>query len=187
MVTKMTAWLCLAPFLKTGEPLHLADISRKLKKNHTSVRKHLNLIEKQGVLIKQIKGRLTLYSLNASNPLIIDYLVLAEKENLIKKCRESLLLNEVVSFLHQNLNENNKALIFGSSAEDIKKANDIDIIITEKINFEGKIKDFEKRFNIEIHLINVKSLSAVSESLKKEVFEKHLIIQGSEEVIKWLI
>ncbi len=187
MVKKGTIWADLEPFINSREFLHLADLSRKLKKPHPTLRKHLLFFEKQGILTKEIKGRLTLYKLNFSNPLIIDYISLAEKEKLLEKCKNNLVLKELVDFLHKTLDEENKALIFGSSTENIKNANDIDLIITGKIKFKEKIKDFEKKFGLEIHLINVENLKGINEALKKEIIKKHLIVQGSEEIIKWLI
>lgn len=176
----------MEPFLYTREYLHLAEISKKLKKPHSSVRKYLNFFEKKGILIKDLKGRLTLYKLNINSPIIIDYLTLVEKEKLIKQCNKDLLINELTSFLHNNLNESNKALIFGSATIDTKKSNDIDLLITGKIN-EDIINKFEKKFNVKIHLINVKNLKTITQSLKTEIMKKHLIIQGSEKIIKWLI
>jgi len=187
MVKIVTKWAYLEPLLYAGEALHLEEVSKKLKKNHSAVRKYLNYFEGQGILNKKIKGRLTTYNINLSHPLIIDYIVLVEKEKLVNKCRTDLIINELVGFLHSLINENNKALIFGSSAIDSKKANDIDLLITGKINFEKDLKLFEKKFNIKIHLINTSSLESINESLRKEITGKHLIIQGSEEIIKWLI
>lgn len=187
MVKNITIWSYLEPFIGTLEFLHLAEISRKLNKNHSIVRKYLNFLESHGILEKKIKGRLTMYKLNTASPLIIDYLVLAEKEKLITLCRKELILNELVGLLHSRLTENNKALIFGSSAINIRKAGDIDLLITGKTNIEKELNQFENKFNAKIHLINVKDLKTVTEGLRKEIMAKHIIIQGSEEITKWLI
>ncbi|MBU2523397.1 MAG: helix-turn-helix domain-containing protein [Nanoarchaeota archaeon] len=186
MDNKITKWSVLEPLLQQDN-LHLREISRILKKPHASLRKHLSSFEKEGIVRKEIKGRMTFYRINYSNSLIIDYLTIVEKERLVYKCKREPLINELVSFLHQYLKEENRALIFGSSVNDFKKANDIDLIITGKIDFEKKLIDFEKKFNLKVHLINVKDLNEIKEGLKIEVKKKHLIIQGSEEVIKWLV
>jgi hypothetical protein len=55
------------------------------------------------------------------------------------------------------------------------------------VNFESKLKELEKRLSIEIHLMNTKDLNYITPTLKKEIFAKHLIIQGCEEITKWLI
>lgn len=183
----MTIWSYLEPLLYSREYLHLADISKRLGKPHSTVRKYLNLFEKQGILSKETKGRLTMYRLNLSSPLLVDYLVLTEKEKVVNKCRKDLVIREIVSFLHGNLNEGNLALIFGSATEDARKANDIDILVTGKTGLEDKMKNLEKRLGVNIHLIGVKNLETVTKTLRTEIMKKHLIVQGSEEIVKWLI
>jgi hypothetical protein len=185
MVNKLTIGAYLEPFLYNRDFMHLSDLARKVRKNHTVVRLYMNELEKKGILEKKIIGRLTMYKLKPS-AVLIDYLVLAEKENLIAKCQKDLILKEIVGFVHNNLNEENKSLIFGSATIDSRKAGDIDLIITGKINFESKLKELEKRLNIEIHLINPKDLNSITLTLKNEIYAKHLIIQGCEEIVKWL-
>ncbi len=177
MVQNETRWLYLKPFTQTKEFLHLADISRQLKEPHPTVRKYLNSFEKEGLLIKDIKGRLTLFKLNRDHPLIIDYLTIIEKEVLIKRCKKNLIINEIVSNCHIG-----NTLIFGS-ASNSNKFNDIDLLTTSEINKTN----IEEKINKKIHIIKVKSLNEVNNSLKNEIFKKHLIINGSEEIIKWLL
>ena len=186
MVKIITKWLYLEPFVKTDEWLHLADVSRQLKEPHPTVRNYLNYFEKKALLIKQVKGRLTIYRLNKNNPLLIHYLVLVEKERLIAAC-EDLLIQEFVSFLDKHIDENTKVILFGSSVENSRKAEDLDLIISGDVDFKDKLKDFEDKFNKKIHLINVKNLHDITDTLKKEIIKKHIIINGVEEVIKWLI
>ena len=185
MVKNITIWTLLEPLLYSEEYLHLEEIARKLKKNHSSLRKYLNFFEKERILEKKIKGRLTMYKINYSNPHILNYLTLIEKERLIEKCKKDLLLNEVVNFLQSKLGDDNLGLIFGSAVLDAKKANDLDLLIKGKISFEKE--QFEKKFNVKFHIINVVNLSQVNESLKKEIKNKHLVVYGSEEMIRWLI
>jgi hypothetical protein len=183
MVNKLTTWSFLEPLLYSQEFLHLAEISRELKSPHATVRKHLNEFEKQGVVIKKTKGRLTLYKINGENLLLFDYLALSEKEKLVRKCQESLILKEIVSFLHKL--ENKEILLFGSIIAS-KKANDIDVLIIRE-PAKDKIKDFEKKFNLKFHIIDLKLLKEVTKTLKEEIIKKHLIIQGSETIIKWML
>ena len=186
MVKKISILFILEPLLYSQEFMHLADISRKLKMPHTTLRKYLNNFEKIGVVIKQIKGRLTMYKLNYSNPLITDYLQVIEKEKLLRKCNESTLLKEIVLFIHENENENN-ILIFGSAVEDIKKANDIDLLITGKNNMGDKIKLLEKKLNLEFHIIKVKKLEEINKALKNEIINKHIIVEGIGQIVKWML
>ncbi|MFW5846579.1 MAG: hypothetical protein ACOCUU_00325 [Nanoarchaeota archaeon] len=181
MVKKVTKWTFLEPFLRTSEELHLLDISRQLRENHATVRNYLNDFEKIGILEKRNKGRLTLYRLIKENPLIIDYLCLAEKDKLIRKTKDNNILKELVSLLHKETNK--PTIIFGSAVEDLKKANDIDILTTGNLDEE----ELEKIIRRKIHLVKISSLNKVTDSLKNEILKKHLIINSSEEVLKWLV
>jgi DNA-binding transcriptional ArsR family regulator len=186
MVIKVTID-ALEPFLaKPEEKLHLADISCKIKTPHPTARQWLNDLEKKGVLYKEHKGRLTLYSLKKDLPCLTDYLVIAEKKKLIRKCEESLILKEAVNYLEQSLPENTKALIFGSAAENPAKAEDIDLLIIGKCD-EAGIRRLGRKLDKEIHLISTKSLEQVTSALKHEIIAKHLLIKGSEDIIRWMI
>ena len=106
-----------------------------------------------------------------------------EKEKLIKRCNEELLLKEIVEFMHRF---SNPILIFGSSVYSLKNAKDVDLLIIGKFKKE-ELKKLEEKLNIRFHVINVKNLKMINEALKKEIKRKHLIINGSEVFIKWLI
>ena len=183
MVNNITTLLVLEPLLFKEEWAHLAEISRELKIPHPTARIHLNNFEKEGVVLKQIKGKLTLYKLNYDNPLIIDYISLVEKNKLINRCSKEVLLKEIASFLHKF---NNSIIIFGSASINLKTANDIDLIIIGDFD-KFRFKDFEKKHDIKFHLINLEKLEEINENLKREIKNKHLIIQNSEGIIKWML
>lgn len=184
MVRKLTKtrYFYIEPFLTTREQLHLLEISRILKENHSTTRNYLNKFEKQGLLKKQEKGKLTLYSLNFDSPLLIDFLVLAEKEKLTKKMQENSVFKELIYDLHKQTNKT--TLMFGSATKDFNKSNDIDILSLDK-NLD--VKFLEKKFNLEIHFNYVNSLKNLTKTMKQEILKKHLIINNSEEVVKWLL
>jgi len=185
MVKKLTILKVIEPFLiRPHEKLHLAFISREIKEPHPTVRQWLNTLEKKGVLKKQIKGRLSMYSLNLENVNIIDFLTIAEKNKLIEFCDKYLKLKELVHVIHSL--ENIEALIFGSASEDFNKAEDVDLLIIGDSD-KKKIKEFINRFNKEIHIVNLSNLNKVSTSLKEEIIKKHLILRGSEEIIRWML
>ena len=183
MVKNITTLSVLEPLLFKEEWIHLAEISRELKMPHPTARIHLNNFEKEGVVIKQIKGKLTMYKLNYFNPNIIDYIILIEKSRIIKKCSKDLLLKEIISFLYK---QDNQILIFGSASVSLKDANDIDIIIIGEFN-RNTFKEFEKKHGIKFHLIHLNKLEDISPALKEEIKKKHLIIQDSEKIIKWML
>ena len=183
MVNNITTLSGLEPLLYKQEWIHLAEISRELKMPHPTARIYLNEFEKQGVVVKQTKGRLTLYKLNYSSPLIIDYIILVEKNKLINKSSKEVLLKEIVSFLHDI---NNPAIIFGSASLNLKNASDIDLIIMGNFD-KHSFKEFEKKHDIKFHFINLNKLEEINLSLKEEIIKKHLIIQDSEKIIKWML
>lgn len=187
MVKKITILQVLEPFLsKPKEKLHLAEISREIKEPHPTVRLWLNFLEKKGILKKEFKGRLTLYSLNIENQAVLDCLIIAEKNKLLKRYEKEPRLKELAFFINSTFKENSKALIFGSAAESFKKAQDIDLLTIGKVD-EKKLKKFAERLNKELHLINVSSLDKISEALKIEIIKKHLILKGSEDLMRWML
>lgn len=177
---KPTKWFYLQPFLFTKEGIHLRDISRKLGQNHSTVRIYLQEFVKRGFLKITKKGNLTFYEINYMFPLVIDYLSIAEKEFLILKSSKNRVLQEIIHDLHLF---SGTLILFGSSVEDFSKANDIDILCDNKIDFST----IEKKYNKEVHAISVDSLEDINPALKKEIIKKHLIINNTEGVVKWLI
>jgi predicted nucleotidyltransferase len=115
----------------------------------------------------------------------MDYLVIAEKKKLIRKCEESLILKELANYLQQSLPENTKAIIFGSAAENPAKAEDIDLLITGECD-ESEIRKLSKKVGKEIHLVNVRSLQQVTITLKQEIIMKHLLLKGTEDILRWM-
>ena len=93
-----------------------------------------------------------------------------------------MVLKEIVEYLHSF---DNPIILFGSAVDSVKEARDVDILVVGRFNLE-KVKLIERRLNLKFHVINVK-LKEINETLKKEIMKKHLIVQGSEELIKWLI
>src|SRR3989344_1701837 len=147
MVRKLTIMDAFQPFLsRPYEKLHLSEISREINAPHPTARQWLNFFENKGVLRKEHKGRLTLFSLNSQNPSIVDYLVIAEKRKLIGKCEEHPMLAELVSYIHKNSNENVMVLIFGSATDSFNSANDIDTLIVGKQE-TNELNNFSKRIN----------------------------------------
>ncbi len=187
MVKKLTILYVLEPFLASPNDLmHIAQIAKELNVPNPTVRKHLNFLETKGLLEKEIKGRLTLYSLRRDASNLIDYLTIAEKSRLIERCEHELILRELVRFLQANLSEKNKAAIFGSATLSARKANDVDLLISGKFDKKA-LDEFAKRYNIEIHPINVGRLKDVNDALRKEILKKHLLVKGSEELLRWLL
>lgn len=184
MVNKLTHYFILEPFLtRLHDELHLAELSKLLGEPHVTVRLWLNELVSKGVLTRRTKGRLTLYSLRREQQNIIEYLTIAEKHKLIRRCEQDLVLREFVHVLVHNVRS--MSVIFGSAAESAK-ANDIDLLLIGKAD-TSQFKDIAKRLNVGLHCVIIKRLDDVSAALKVEIGKKHLIIKGSEEVLRWLL
>jgi len=184
MVKKLTTYSYLEPFLNYSvEQIHLSQIAKQLSLPHPTVRQHMNEFQRLGVIKKTSLGKLSMHHLNKDSPLITDILVLAEKDRLIRKASTSLLLAEVIQFLH-TLNNVHEILIFGSSCEDVKKARDVDVLIVGKTKINTSI--IEKRIGKKIHVIQVPNINKVTPALKEEIKKKHLLIKNSEKLIQWL-
>ena len=181
MVKKVSIWTVLEPLL-FSEPRHLAEISRELGKSHTTVAKQLAIFEEFGLIEKESRGKQVFYKLK-NVPLLIDYLTIVEKERLLKRCEEELVLKEVVAFFHKF---SNLVLMFGSAVYSVKQAKDIDVLVVGEFD-EENIKLLEEKLNVKLHILNVDSLNEVNKSLKEEIKNKHLLINGSEIILKWLI
>jgi len=187
MVKKLTILENIEPFLSNPtEKLHLNDLAKTLNINHTTLRLDLNFLAELGILRKESKGRLTLYSLNFDCPLLGDYLVLSEKNKLIKKAEKDLYLKEFLLQLNRELKEDNLVLVFGSAVDSVKSASDIDLVIVGDFG-KNKLIKIESHLNKKIHLIAISSLRKISGTLKKEIIKKHLLVQGSEQIIRWFL
>lgn len=180
MVIKNTKWFYLQPFLFSDEALHLLDISRKLNENHTTVRNHLNNFVKEGLLKVYYKGRMVFYKINFDFPLVVDYLSIAEKEFLITKCNLNKIFRELI--FDVQMVSSKPVVFFGSSVKNFLKAEDIDLITLEEL----KLDELNNKYNKEFHVLRVSSLKKISVALRNEILKKHVIVNGVEEVVKWL-
>ena len=176
---------CLEPFLsRPNESIHQAELAKLTNTKHTTLRLWLNELESSGVIKKDIKGKMVFYSINLQNPTSINHIIIAEKIKLIKKCESSLLLKELVDNLIKKIEGD--ILIFGSAAISFKEANDIDLLIIGKFN-KTDIEQISDKINKKIHVINLKNIMDVSQTLKTEIIKKHLLIKNSEKFIGWFL
>lgn len=189
MVKKITIRYAHAiePFLsQPKESMHLANIARELKTPHPTVRQWLNELEKKGILKKSFEGRQTRYALNLINRSLLEYAVIAEKEHLMRKCEEDMRFKELVHEITTQVKDQVLVLIFGSAVKSLKYAEDIDLLIVGKAD-RKEIEKIGEKLDKKIQYIEVASLAKVSPSLKVEIIKKHLILKGSEDLIRWML
>src|SRR3989338_4434881 len=185
MVKKITIVAALLPFLtRPREKLHLSAIAKEVREPRPTVRLWLNGLEKEGILKKSSQGRLSLYALNEGSPALLDYLAIAQKLKLLMAGEANEVMREFASSIQQTLEEGSKALIFGSAAEEFQTANDVDVLIAGRGDANG-IRERGKTLGKETHIIQVKTLAKVSPALRSEVIKKHILINGTEEFVRW--
>jgi hypothetical protein len=158
-----------------NKAVSLGEFETRLKKPHQTIKQHLSKLVLEKVLIESKKGRFVFYSLNKSNPFLVEYLSVCEKERLFDFLKDTLffrLYQQVSPFLNAN-----KVLIFGSATES-KKYQDIDILIISKDKkIISALKDFEKTYSVKLHIVQTEEKN-LTESLIKEVKKKHIIFSG---------
>jgi len=177
MVNKLTV---LFPFLADYHAeLHLAHIARSLNEPHPTVRLHLNALVEEGFLQRRRVGTLTLYKLNTSNPLLLDLLVQAEKERLLKA---PLLVRALTEDVRKQLGDRSLALLFGSIVDQPNAANDIDLFLLGDDDVT-----ISPRYRRPLHSTKVSGLDRTPSALKAEIMKKHLFLQGTEQLVRWLL
>jgi|GEM_PF-1514513 len=175
----------LEPFLsRPREQLHLADIARSIKTPHPTVRLWLSALESEGIVKKSFKGRLTLFALNLEHPNIIDQLALAERMHWLHRCDEEPALRELAS-IARGLPEGTSIVIFGSATTSLRNAADIDILVTGQ-TAEKEMKQL-RLLGKRTHIVSVPSLGKVSATLRKEIQSKRLVVQGTDDVLRWIL
>ena len=173
--------------------LYLADYSKRyylremailLKKPHQTIKPYINLLVKENILLKNERMNITEYNLNFNNKRIYDYLTIAEKEKLNKRLEEDSILRILFEKL-SSFFRNSTFIIFGSTVNKIQPNSDIDLVIIGKQNINKVINDFEEIYNKKIHKVQINKLDNLTITLIKEIYKKHLILNNTEEVIRF--
>lgn len=151
-------------FIHPTKRHYLIDISRSIGLAHTSVKKSLNKLSKQGVIVKSVekKGRrkFPLYRANLGNKLFKRYKI---GYNI-----SSILESKLVEFIEDKLTPKS-IVLFGSyrRGEDSEKS-DIDIFIECK-KAELDIRSFEKKLGRKIELHFNKNFNSYPKELKNHI------------------
>lgn len=160
MIQKCSKLIVLKEFL--DDPLKkflIRELSRKINLAPTSVKKHLEELIKDKLIIKD-KELYPFYIANFDNP---DFRFYKKINNLIK-IKESKLIDYI-----ENVIQPNNIILFGSASkgEDLKNS-DIDIFIqsdTKQIN----LTKFEKILNKKIQLFVYKDFSKMPKELRLNI------------------
>ena len=190
MVNKITKTKIIRLFANNYEKrYYLREIASLLKKPHQTVKPYVESLTKERILIKNQRKNIVEYTLNFNNNQLIDYLVIAEKERLIKRLNEDTLLKTFLEKISAYFIKNT-FLIFGSSTEKIQRSSDIDLLIIGNVNksrIEKSISEFEKIYNKKIHKVQISDLSKLTHALTKEIYKKHLIFNNTEQIVRFFV
>jgi len=183
MVRKFTKYQIISLYLNDYDKrYYLRELAFPLKRPHQTIKPYVEELVKEGILIRNKRKKIIEYNLNFKNKKIYDYLVIAEKQKLMERLEQDTLLD----ILYEKISpffKDNTFIIFGSIVDKDKKANDIDLLIIGKKNIFG-IEDFEKIYK-KIHKIQILNIKKLTLTLTKEVYKKHLILNNTEQVIKF--
>ena len=185
MVRKVTNTEIIGLFLTDySKRYYLREMAILLKKPHQTIKPHVESLVREQVLLKNERKNITEYSLNFNNKRIYDYLTIAEKDNFFKRINEDTLIRilseKLTVFFRSNI-----FIIFGSAVNKIHPDSDIDLLVVGKKDMAKYIDDFEKIYNKRIHKIQINKLNDLTLTLVKEIYKKHLILNNTEEVIRF--
>ena len=145
-------------FEEPAREFHLRELSRITKKNPVTVKTHLKMFVKIGVIKRKKERNLELYSANTENFHYKEYKRVYNKTKLL----ESGLIN----FLKDELSLPT-IVLFGSyeKGEDNQNS-DIDIFILTEAKKQLDMDNYEKKLNrsVQLHIINRKEF----ETMKKK-------------------
>ena len=185
MVKKVTKFKVVSYFLNDyGRRYYIRELASVIKKPHQTIKPYIEALVKEGILTKNIRKKITEYSLNFKDKRVYDYLVIAEKENLIERLGEDAYLRTLFEKLSIFFTDST-FVIFGSAVDKIKEGSDIDLLVIGKQNITRQIEDFEKVYNKKIHKIQTAHLDKLTFTLIKEIYKKHLIFNNTEQVIRF--
>lgn len=188
MVKKITKTRILDLYLNDyNQKFYLREIASLLNKPHQTLKPYLEKMVAEKVLVRTERKNIVDYALNLKETRTYDYLIIAEKERLIRRLDKDALLKiffEKMSLFFVK----NTFIIFGSSVKELRKGSDLDLLVIGKQKVDSAIKDFEAVYNKEVHLVKVPNLNKLTQTsftLTKEIYQKHLILNNTEQIIRF--
>lgn len=166
MIQKCSYTKILEVFFKEPLTIHfIREIGKKIKLAPTSVKKNIEELLKENLIIKQKSKPFAGYIANRESELFLHY----------KKTYNFYSLYDLKNKLIQELYPQ-AIVVFGSYClgEDIEES-DIDIVIVSKITKDIDLQKFEKILERKINIITVKNLDKLDENIKKKVYNGFVI------------
>lgn len=184
---------------KGKKALHLREISRELKASTETIHRTCKRLAKDTYLKGQTKGKLKLYDLNFTNPLVEKLCELTEVHNtqeFFRKCPNyKPILTDMVEKL-ENLTCFSAAILYGSTARgEATEKSDIDILILLAVEKEklNDVKDRVSRICTSLHyrhgrdfaplVMTVQDFREIIKERKelvKRIFKEGRVLSGAE-------
>ena len=166
--------------------MHGREISRLSNTGQRTTSNYLKFLEKEKILVSEIKGRTKDYSLNLNNESVKHLLVMAEEFRTIKFIESKYGIKDFFASVSDLIN--GFIIVFGSYAKNqADKQSDLDVLIIGSYNKE-KFKKIANRYPYKLHLINMTKAEFIKGIRKKdnfsvEVIKHHIIIKGHNMII----
>jgi predicted nucleotidyltransferase len=155
--TKLRSKLLSYYFLHPDESYYVREIASLIVEDPGNLSRELRSMEKEGIFISRLKGRIKLYSLNKAYPLF------NELKNIVFKTEGAEGSFKKLVLAHKDIEA---AFIYGSFAKNSeKKTSDIDIVVIGKFDrdkFTRELRSLESKLSREINFT----------AYKREEFDK---------------
>jgi len=152
---------------------------------HQTVRRYLDRLVRQGVLVEDKRKRFRFYRLVPDNPFTLDALSICEKLRLRQRLTDDPLFEELYISLSKYF-PTCKFLLFGS-ATTAQEYNDFDVLcFGDCAAAEKTVGDFEKAFGKPVELLGTTPRS-VSDTLRGELINKHIILNDHDWFVRYLL
>lgn len=187
MVKKITNREIIKLYLNDySRRMYLREIAEALKKPHQSIKPYVENLRKKNVLVEIKRKNLTEYKLNWRNHLLPNYIIMAEAEKTLSFIDEHSIIRILMDKI-QHYFTYGTFIIFGSSAKNPKKSNDIDLLLIGEIQKMPEIKEFASIYSKKIHLIRVNKISDLSNALLIEIYKNHIILNNTEKTVRFFV
>jgi len=170
MEQKCSLWRVFAVFAEDPLRIHyIKEISRKIKLAPTSVRKHLEYLLNQNLVLKKKGERFFGFIANRDSE---NFLFYKKITNIISIKKSGLLDFLIESFYPQAI------VLYGSylRGEDVEMS-DIDLLIITKVKKRISIEKFESTLKRKIHILIEPRLGKLRPEIKTEVMNG-LVLYG---------
>lgn len=155
-------------FINSKSEMYLNEMVRKFKVDRGNLTRKLAELEREGVLVKNQKGNLSLYSLNRRYPFLPEF-----KKIFLKSVGLEYILKERL----KQVKGVKAAIIFGSYAENkLSAESDIDLLLVgshSALAAQKELNDLQSRIDREINAIDM--TEEEFERKKHDDFLKHVL------------